>query len=1084
MSRFVLNQVLKIKNLLSKILPKKLSKYHYLAFFVSSIILVFIFSSHSVIAEGSTDVFGGIGNWVSGALLTFANLAILLSIFFLKFFIHLASYNNYIDVNVVKIGWVMVRDVANMFFVVALLIIAFATILGIEKYEWKKGLVKLIAMAILINFSNLIAQVIIDVAHVFTITFLNAISASAGGNLINMFDLAEINTMVHGRELGSDMQQANYAIFGAAVLALIFSVITAVTLGAYAIVMAARVVVLWALIILSPLAYLLSALPDGDKYASKWWSEFNRHVIVAPVMVFFLWLAFATFGSGNIMAEISKSATVPLDTGSIPTSISLLEVSTWENMASFILGIIFLVIGLKMTQETGATASGMVSAAVDWGKKVATIASGYALGRWMVGKGKDAVIENTPIVGMRSLRRYGKQIKGVTTYPFKRFAIARDGQVQNLEKKREDAKKEGKTFKSFALGAAVLGATALWSSSKRKDTLADNWEDIAEHMDREHEAKISTSRTPSGDLKQTARVRADFAVEAKDTKGPQKGAERALKLIKENDKSVVDSLKAMSSSKSKGEVVTGLVDEVKREKYLKERDKDQILDKKTDDDTYMKILARKKVFNEKFQETVDTDRDLMQEDTRLHLHDTDDNYKNLDNRSTEAGERLTQAKNLYAKRMDEGSAVEKAKLMEDDKFKKREQEFGTLEARTKAITEDVNSQKELYLLKAIKEILGEITLDTKGNMTGPEDNVYRRSFVSKAAVERLKDGVERTQISSLASARAEGYEKESDDLRANSVRKNAAAEIQKRDTEMFANLSYQDRRLLEQTLIVKIQEAEDKGDTDLLKKLRMQKNSLTTLNMLDDAETSRDTRIDALDKLGINELGDKNRLKAELQRRLGVHTTKLEAVSMDEGEQIAYLQKLFDDLYEGQEVQKQIVLEQIEKAMKSVAMKGDEYGLGLINSTPSSDDIASGTITRSWKSKADNDETDYFATRARGVDSIEGYAKLKKIGDKYKINGFSKRGVNSVSFFFKGVDSRSMAAESMKSVSSSVNEASVDSSNVDEYLDFLEKTKSLMQSSGYETAKKQWEPFIEKLEAEADFKQKERLKEILKKKED
>ena len=41
---------------------------------------------------------------------------------------------------------------------------------------------------IVINFSNLILQLIIDVAQVFMITFLNAVAGAAGGNLINMFN--------------------------------------------------------------------------------------------------------------------------------------------------------------------------------------------------------------------------------------------------------------------------------------------------------------------------------------------------------------------------------------------------------------------------------------------------------------------------------------------------------------------------------------------------------------------------------------------------------------------------------------------------------------------------------------------------------------------------------------------------------------------------------------------------------------------------------------------------------------------------------------------------------------------------------
>ena len=79
-----------------------------------------------------------------------------------------------------------------MFFVVILLLIAFGTILGIEQYEWKKLLIKFVFAAILVNFSRVIAALIIDAAQVVMITFLNGVAATAGGNLINAFKLDKL----------------------------------------------------------------------------------------------------------------------------------------------------------------------------------------------------------------------------------------------------------------------------------------------------------------------------------------------------------------------------------------------------------------------------------------------------------------------------------------------------------------------------------------------------------------------------------------------------------------------------------------------------------------------------------------------------------------------------------------------------------------------------------------------------------------------------------------------------------------------------------------------------------------------------
>ena len=145
---------------------------------------------------------GIVGDWLADGVawiaLQMATLFLKLSIFVLKFIIEIGGYNGYINAPAVEVGWVMVRDLANMFFVVALLLIAFGTILGLEQYEWKKLMVKLFFAAILVNFSRVICGIMIDAAQVVMMTFINGVVATAGGNLINAFNLH--NSMHHYEE--------------------------------------------------------------------------------------------------------------------------------------------------------------------------------------------------------------------------------------------------------------------------------------------------------------------------------------------------------------------------------------------------------------------------------------------------------------------------------------------------------------------------------------------------------------------------------------------------------------------------------------------------------------------------------------------------------------------------------------------------------------------------------------------------------------------------------------------------------------------------------------------------------------------
>ncbi|MBI5221328.1 MAG: hypothetical protein HY979_00795, partial [Candidatus Magasanikbacteria bacterium] len=237
-------------------------------------------------------------------LLAGAALCIKLAIWALSFIIEIAGYNGYLNSTAVQVGWVMVRDVTNMFFVVVLLLVAFGTILGLEQYEWKKMLVKFFFAAILVNFSRIICGIIIDVGQVIMITFVNGIAATAGGNLISAFNLTDILSL--SKDSTGQAITSSSELFSAAVGAITFASLTLGMMLVFVFMLLSRMLVLWILIVLSPFAFVLSVIPQTEKYASQWWSEFGNHVNVGPVVVFFLWLSIAVVGSGAINKENSS----------------------------------------------------------------------------------------------------------------------------------------------------------------------------------------------------------------------------------------------------------------------------------------------------------------------------------------------------------------------------------------------------------------------------------------------------------------------------------------------------------------------------------------------------------------------------------------------------------------------------------------------------------------------------------------------------------------------------------------------------------------------------------------------------------
>ena len=74
-------------------------------------------------------------------------------------------------------AWHIIRDLSNIFFIIALLYIAIQTILGLSTHGGpKKMIAQVIIMALLINFSMFFTKVVIDSANILALVFYNKIN--------------------------------------------------------------------------------------------------------------------------------------------------------------------------------------------------------------------------------------------------------------------------------------------------------------------------------------------------------------------------------------------------------------------------------------------------------------------------------------------------------------------------------------------------------------------------------------------------------------------------------------------------------------------------------------------------------------------------------------------------------------------------------------------------------------------------------------------------------------------------------------------------------------------------------------------
>ncbi|MDO8667755.1 MAG: hypothetical protein Q7K35_01500 [bacterium] len=278
--------------------------------------------------------------------------------------IQVAQYANIINVPTVITGWVIIRDLCNMSFILILLIIAFATILRQENFSAKKILPKLLIMAILINFSRSIFGLLIDLSQIVMLTFVNAFAAG-GGHIINAVSADKWLTM-NKPGLMVDKVADQWATVMAIIASVLAAIITLIVLSVMLAVLVARIVMLWIYTIFSPLIFLGFAFTPLQKYTGKLWEDFTKQLIVGPVLAFFIWLAITTAQSStNLLADKALTASG----SNIPqVCVGAGAFFCNDSLQKFVIVIGLLVGGLMVAQTMGGAAGSIAGKGLNWAK--------------------------------------------------------------------------------------------------------------------------------------------------------------------------------------------------------------------------------------------------------------------------------------------------------------------------------------------------------------------------------------------------------------------------------------------------------------------------------------------------------------------------------------------------------------------------------------------------------------------------------------------------------------------------------------------------------------------------------------------
>lgn len=335
----------------------------------------------SGITSQHTDAKGKItttgGGSIAGWVLTLAasmwhllfyiiRLILSLILFVVSFFLdNIFSFNvvlNPSNMDVVKDAWAVMRDIANSFFILLVLWIAFTIIFGIEKYGGKTLLARVIIFALLTNFSLAMVSGVFGLTNALAMPMKTAVYKLTGGGDIAGFivdkiklqkvteglsgknkDLASVNqqgacvfdTLSPGtgnecnkkvstgvdelnkipyqlkEALSIENEAINSVIMAfSAGLADVFLLLVIIALVVASINLVIRLVVMVFTAVLAPVAFVASLIPSAKvkQIWTKWLTEMFCWAFYAPAFYFLFWLSLL------LLATMTKNIPSDVDT--------------------------------------------------------------------------------------------------------------------------------------------------------------------------------------------------------------------------------------------------------------------------------------------------------------------------------------------------------------------------------------------------------------------------------------------------------------------------------------------------------------------------------------------------------------------------------------------------------------------------------------------------------------------------------------------------------------------------------------------------------------------------------------------------
>ncbi len=246
----------------------------------------------------------------------------------------------------ITVVWTLIRDICNLAFIAGFIYVGISTIINADSASTKRALASIIIAAFLINFSLLIAKLVIDVGNIIAVEIYNQVANGQNisekfGEILGVTSIYDLSNPAAQQATVAATAGGNIAFY---FMATIMLIVAGFVLAAGGILLMIRFVALVLILCFSPLLFAATVFPATAGVAKDLWHKLLNYTFFAPVYLLMLFVSIYLLDSVVYALRGNNKIADAINAG---------QSGAFGAVLAFGIAIFFLVMSLQISRNFG-----------------------------------------------------------------------------------------------------------------------------------------------------------------------------------------------------------------------------------------------------------------------------------------------------------------------------------------------------------------------------------------------------------------------------------------------------------------------------------------------------------------------------------------------------------------------------------------------------------------------------------------------------------------------------------------------------------------------------------------------------------